>query len=611
MNIFLSYLQFATRYVLLSFTTTLCLLATFIFSAYQHDSFVTLFYGLSIPSYYYLISLLLTLIFTPLLYFKQIAMFVIIPKVLLDLFLLADILVFNIYRFHIDMMFIEMAIYDFKGIGLSGSMISLIATACIVIIALQLWFFNKAKQLTTMKVAMANLSIITIFLLGQAIHIWGNYTKQESILTYTPYMPYYAPITSTGLMAAWQKEYPKLIVINQGRNLPIINNETSSSQRFIYPIKPLVFENGNDEKRLNVLMFVVESWRGDMLTKDITPYIDKFSKKSHRFENHYSGGNVTVAGLFSLMYGLNPSYLTSAQSAPFKHQTLLTKSFSENGYDVSSYSGSNFNRFSLKSMFFGEISEPSFVYPEMQTSSKNDLAVASKAAADINAARKDVPWFKFVFLTSSHHDYDYPEQHKRFLPTPKITAEFLVNKHISAQPFINDYQNSLHYIDSLFKQIHQAIIESGQDNNTVIIITSDHGEEFNDNKRGYWGHGSNFTKAQTTVPLLIHIPGQEELIRESNRSAHVDIVPTLLKHVLKTSSPLSDFSSGFDIFDLPQARGVAMSSYIDKAYLVDNTIYSSGLLTNKYHIDDLNKKTDTINYQQLQILRQQDSHFLQ
>lgn len=65
------------------------------------------------------------------------------------------------------------------------------------------------------------------------------------------------------------------------------------------------------------------------------------------------------------------------------------------------------------------------------------------------------------------------------------------------------------------------------------------------------------------------------------------------------------------MFDLPDKRGVAMASYIDKAYLVDNTIYSSGLLTNKYDIDDFNKKPDTINYQQLQILWQQDSHFLQ
>jgi len=610
MKTFLNHLRVSARYILISFITTLLLLTVFIYSAYQPDNIISLIYGLSIPTYYYFGYLLISLLLTPLLYFKRTAVLIIIPKVILDLFLLADILVFNVYRFHIDMLFIEMVLFDFQGIGLSLGMSSLAIVACIGVIILQVAFFSKANQLTDMKVKRINIGLVVIFLLGQGIHIWGNFTKQESILVYTPYMPYYAPITSTKKMAALQQRYPEIIVVNKSSSAPIIDNHTSS-QRFNYPIKPLVFDKSDDKASPNVLMFVVESWRADMLTSEITPYIAKFAEQSHQFENHYSGGNATVPGLFSLMYGLNPSYLTSAQSAPFKHQTLLTKSFSQHGYDVSSYSGSNFNRFALKGMFFGEISDPSFVYPKKSSSSQNDQAVTTEVIKDIKLLENDKPWFKFVFLTSSHHDYDYPEQHKKFVPTPNVTAEFLVNKQINAQPFLNDYQNSLHYIDSLFKQIHQALIKTSQDKNTVIIITSDHGEEFNDNKQGFWGHGSNFTKAQTTVPLVMHIPGQNNLLREASRSAHVDIVPTLLKHVLNTASPLSHYSSGFDLFDLPDKRGVAMASYIDKAYLVDNTVYSSGLLTNKYDIDDFNKKPDTINYQQLQILRQQDSHFLQ
>ena len=610
MKTFLNHLHISIRYIYISFITTLLLLTVFIYSAYQPDSITSLIYGLSIPSYYYFGYFVITLVLTPLLYFKRTAVLIIIPKIILDLFLLADILVFNVYRFHIDMLFIEMFVLDFQGIGLSWGMSSLAIVVCIGVIALQVAFFRKANQLTDMKVKRINISFIVIFLLGQGIHIWGNFTKHESILAYTPYMPYYAPMTSTKKMAALQQRYPKIIVVNKSSSAPIIGNHTSS-RRFNYPIKPLVFDKFDDKAPLNVLMFVVESWRADMLTSDITPYIAEFSEQSHQFENHYSGGNATVPGLFSLMYGLNPSYLASAQSAPFKHQTMLTKSFSQNGYDVSSYSGSNFNRFALKAMFFGEISPSLYIFPRQANSSENDQVVVTKVINDLKIANNDKPWFKFVFLTSSHHDYDYPEQHKKFVPTPKITAEFLVNKQINAQPFLNDYQNSLHYIDSLFKQIHQSLIKSGQDKNTVIIITSDHGEEFNDNKQGFWGHGSNFTKAQTTVPLVMHIPGQKKFIKESNRSAHVDIVPTLLKHVLNTASPVSHYSSGFDLFDLPDKRGVAMASYIDKAYLVDNTIYSSGLLTNKYDIDDFNKKPDTINYQQLQVLRQQDSHFLQ
>ena len=78
-------------------------------------------------------------------------------------------------------------------------------------------------------------------------------------------------------MAVLQQRYPKIIVINKSSSAPIINNHTSS-QRFNYPIKPLVFDKNDDIASLNVLMFVVESWRADMLTSDITPYIAKFSE---------------------------------------------------------------------------------------------------------------------------------------------------------------------------------------------------------------------------------------------------------------------------------------------------------------------------------------------
>ena len=352
MTALLNNFQFAARFILISFTTSLALLSVFIFSATEHSSLSAILYGLSIPSYYYLISLLLTLLLSPLLYFNRAAILIIIPKVLLDIFLLTDLLVFNIYRFHIDMLFIEMAIFDFKGIGLSWGMSVLAIMICLVVIVIHVFFLKKAKQLISMRIVTVNLSIVAIFLFGQGVHIWGNFTKNESVLVYTPYMPYYAPITSTGNMEKLQKQYPDLIVVNQNKNAPVIENKSPSGQRFNYPIEALTFENRDNKAPLNVLMFVVESWRADMLTSNITPYIANFSKKSHQFINHYSGGNVTVSGLFSLMYGLNPSYLASAQSAPFKHQSMLTKSLAQQGYDISSYSGSNFNRFGMKPMFF-------------------------------------------------------------------------------------------------------------------------------------------------------------------------------------------------------------------------------------------------------------------
>ena len=607
---FILHLQHTSRFVLVSFISSLALLLFFITPAYPNGDLLSLLYAFSIPSYYYLAILILTIVLSPLLYFKPVSAFIIVPKILLDSFLIADIVVFNIYRFHIDILFIKMAIFDFAGIGLSWGMILVALFSLLLVILFNFFIFKKANKKTFLSSKFANISILVIFILGQLIHIWGNFTKQEDILVYTPYLPYYAPTTSTSAMAKLQKRFPELIIVKKESDL-VFTEKGASSQRFNYPITPLEFNNSDNKAPLNVLLFVVESWRSDMLTAEVTPNIDKFAKQSHQFKNHYSGGNVTVSGLFSLMFGLNPTYLSSAQSAPYKYQTMLTKSFAQQGYDIGSYTSSNLNRFSLKPMFFGDIADEDFIYTDQGKSNVKDLTVVTKLVEDIESRKSNKPWFKFVFLTSSHHDYEYPENHKVFIPVPKITAEYLFNKQVDSGPFLNDYKNSLHYVDTLFNKINQAIISSGQGENTLIIITADHGEEFNDDKQGYWGHGSNFTNPQVKVPLLVHMPTNKNSIVHNRRSAHVDIVPTLLLHVLKTKTSLKAFSSGFDLFALPEHRGVVIASYKDKSFLIGNNIYSTGLLSNKYSVTDITKPADEIDYKQLQILRQQNSHFFQ
>ena len=180
MKTLLNHLQFVTRYVFISFVTSLALLTVYIYSAYQHGTFSTYIYGLSIPSYYYLVCLLLTLMLTPLLYSNKVAVLIIIPKVLLDIFLLADILVFNIYRFHIDMLFIEMAIFDFQGIGLSWGMSLLVIIVAIAVVALQVFIYGKAKQFANMKTALVNIGIISLFSWVKA-YIFGVTTLSKKV----------------------------------------------------------------------------------------------------------------------------------------------------------------------------------------------------------------------------------------------------------------------------------------------------------------------------------------------------------------------------------------------------------------------------------------------
>jgi len=79
-------------------------------------------------------------------------------------------------------------------------------------------------------------------------------------------------------------------------------------------------------------------------------------------------------------------------------------------------------------------------------------------------------------------------------------------------------------------------------------VTSDHGEEFNDNGNGYWGHSGNFSHWQTQVPMLVHWPGEAPRVF-SHRSTHLDIAPTLLSRIFGCTNPVEQYSTGRPLTD--------------------------------------------------------------
>jgi hypothetical protein len=94
----------------------------------------------------------------------------------------------------------------------------------------------------------------------------------------------------------------------------------------------------------------------------------------------------------------------------------------------------------------------------------------------------------------------------------------------------------------------------------VVIITSDHGQEFNDNKKNYWGHNSNFSDPQTKVPLVIRWPGKKPRQLE-HLTSHFDVAPTLISDALDCINKPSDYSLGKHLLNTKATPYFIMSSY--------------------------------------------------
>ncbi len=597
-----------SQFTAISFSLTFLLLAIFFSQFDMPSQAISFAYFPSIPLYYYFIVLFLVLLLLPLYFIPYVAYIIIVPKVLFDLFLIADFLVFNVYRFHIDMMFINMMIHDMEGIGVSFSLIIYALLTSLVIFSINGYIFYRVRNTVRFNVGKLNVLLFLIFLIGQLIYVWGNEYRKTYITLYNPYFPYYMPLTSHSLMKKLQKSLPKMFPstkLGQDDKGSIFAKNAMANGLFNYPKQNVIVSPQNKH---NVLFVVIESWRADMLKADIMPNMVEFSQKNYVFNNHFSGGSVTVTGLFSLMYGLHPTYLDYAQASPYTYQTVLTKSLAEAGYDIEAYVSTNLTRFSLKPMFFGDIADDKFHYEKKGKTYENDKYLVERLTSDLQNASTTKPWFKFIFLSSSHHDYKYPDSFKKFTPTAKNKEAFLFNKHTDAAPLLNDYKNSLFYVDSLFADIKQALQQYGD--NTIVVITGDHGEGFNDNNKGYWGHGSNFTRYQSQVPLLVHLPKQNQGVVINELSAHIDIVPTILHTLLKTDAPINTFSSGADLFSLPRQRGIVQKSYKNKAYLIGKYVYSTDISVDSYSLDNISHKNENFDYKSINLLKQEELSFL-
>ena len=83
--------------------------------------------------------------------------------------------------------------------------------------------------------------------------------------------------------------------------------DSGDSQYLDYPVNPDV-GNVDPVRRLNIVVVVVESLRQLDTNSRTAPFFTELAQQTIRANNHYTGGNTTHFGLFSLFYGLNPVF---------------------------------------------------------------------------------------------------------------------------------------------------------------------------------------------------------------------------------------------------------------------------------------------------------------
>jgi arylsulfatase A-like enzyme len=151
----------------------------------------------------------------------------------------------------------------------------------------------------------------------------------------------------------------------------------------------------------------------------------------------------------------------------------------------------------------------------------------------------ELPFFTWIHYMDVHWPYhlesrlSHPRevaQAWRDRATMYRRASFKRDKSITPvqrDRFIQLYEEALQYLDAQIGRLLRHLDRLGHGSNTIIVVASDHGEEFLDH--GRWGHWeSNLYDEIVKVPLLMRIPGQAEGEVVEHQVRLLDVMPTVL-----------------------------------------------------------------------------------
>jgi membrane-anchored protein YejM (alkaline phosphatase superfamily) len=426
-----------------------------------------------------------------------------------------------------------------------------------------LWVESRPKRTGRLLAWVAVFSIVV----SQGIHAWADAAYYVPVTSVGQQLPVYKGFTAKKKLSQWgwvdpQKSREREVARRLSQDL------SSAADRVLnYPLNPLQCRKGSG---MNILLIMADAMRSDRLSEKDSPRLHAYAaERGQVFTRHFSGGNSSRMGVFSLFYGLPPGYWSSFES--LQRSSVLIDELQNRGYQLGLFTSSTMYRpVALDRTAFANVPELRLqTEPAGGSAWKRDQAITAEWFDWLDdwldrrhSGRNPEPaWFGFVFYDSTNaiiFPGDYPVQ---------FTAD---GEGALAQKFA-DYRTSVHFVDSLIGSVLDDLSRRGLQEDTVVIITSDHGNEFDDSGAGLKEHGSGYTPYQLQVPMIISIPGRAPFVYR-HRSSHYDLVPTLMQDVLACSNPPSDYSSGRNLFSGKDWDWLLAGSYYNYAVLEPDQI---------------------------------------
>jgi len=401
--------------------------------------------------------------------------------------------------------------------------------------------------------------VVSLGVATQCIHAYADATAQRALLMAVRTIPWAQPLTAKGFLrrfgyVATQSSEPDLALQTAGT--------------FDYPLAPLQCSGGTTP---NVVMIVVDSLRYDMLTPAVMPNTARWAASATRFANHYSTGNGTRFGIFGLLYGLPGAYWHAALAE--RRSPVLIDQLDSLGYQFFVFGSAPLDSPEFHRNAFTRIWDRTAPYGPGDVVDR-DRAITRGLIDAIRARDAARPFFAFYFLDAPHA-YAHPhDMASPFTPMLDSVNYLELSNTFDPEPFLNLYKTSVLFDDGLIGELLAALdADPRLRDDTIVVVTGDHGQAFNETHDDTWGHNSNFSDGEARVPFAVRWPGRAPETVERPTS-HMDWVPTVLTDALGCTTPVDRYSTGVSLFEKnATARVLPIEQWTQRAVRTRDRVY--------------------------------------
>ncbi|MEM1418902.1 MAG: sulfatase, partial [Myxococcota bacterium] len=311
----------------------------------------------------------------------------------------------------------------------------------------------------------------------------------------------------------------------------------------------------------NVVVLLIDTLRASKLkpwnpeSRVRTPVIDQLADSSVVFERAMSTDNWTKPSVAGIFTGLHPTdHGANTQAAILSDDALtLPEHFEANGFRTAGFVANGYvsGRFGFRQGFEDY---RNFIREEASTEAEDVFRIAGDWAVE----HKDERFFLYIQTIDPHVPYDpdaeYVSMYDRRsnyegIVSPRRTGELLVGakERPPSVVFTASDQRRLRALhdgeitqhDLWLGKFIERLKEVGAWEDTLLVIVSDHGEEFDEH--GSWGHGHSIYQELLHVPLLVHQAGSLPARRVAPTVSTMDIAPTVVE--LAGLPPMPDITA--------------------------------------------------------------------